>query len=194
MPFEFWRHFFGTQCILYCIVLYHVTLHHSTSVYINSGEVERHLAMSGFPASFPPRRQPRSPAGVCERPASPRTSSPTMTGGTLSTVSSPRLQLSPSGLDGSVSPRGGGRTPRRDKASTTATAAGSRGGAAQRQSTTVRRMMSDTDGGGLPVWRGANMAQSQLMQRRRHQLMKTQQKSRGWQHGLHRTAACVAAR
>ena len=150
--------------------------------------------MAGFPAC---RHQPRSPASVAERSASPCTSPPTITG-SLSTVSSPRLKLvmSPSSSIDSAggSPQGCRPPPRRD---TTSTVPGGTRAAAvmQRHSTGVRRVLqSDTDSSSLPVWRGANMAQSQLIQRRRRQMLKSQQKSTGWQHGLQRTSAPTAKR
>ena len=141
------------------------------------------------------RHQPRSPANVGEVSSSPCTSPPTMTG-RLSTVTSPRLQLSssPSSSADSAgsSPRGCRPLPRRDTPSTTT---GSRAAAVtQRQSTGVRRVLSDTDSGSLPVWRGANMAQSQLMQRRRRQMLQTQQKSRVLQQGVHRTSVSAATK
>ena len=143
------------------------------------------------------RHQPRSPAGVGEVSVSPCTSPPTMTG-RLSTVTSPRLQLSPcpsSGVDSAGSSPRGCRQPPPPRKDTTTTA-GSRAAAAatQRQSTAVRRVLSDTDSSSLPVWRGANMAQSQLMQRRRRQMLQTQQKSRVLPQGVHRTTASAAKR
>jgi len=143
-------------------------------------------AMAG---SFSHRHQPRSPGGG---PASPCTSSPTATT-SLSTVSSPRLQLSSSGsFDGPSSPRGCRPPHRRDTATTTTTTtAGPRG--TQRQSVGTRRVATDTDSSSnLPVWHGANMAQSQLIQRRRRQTQ--QQKSRVWQHGRQRAGVSASSR
>ena len=150
--------------------------------------------MASFSSSYSHRNKPRSPASVTEGSVSPCTSPPT-TSGRLSTVTSPRLQLSPSpssSADFAGSPRGCKPSPRRDTAST---ATGSRAaGVTQRHSTGLRRVLSDTDTSNLPVWGGANMAQSQLMQRRRRQMLKTQQKSRAWQQGLQRNAVSAAKR
>ena len=150
--------------------------------------------MAGFSASFTHRHHPRSPASVGEGSATPCTSPPTVTG-RLSTITSPRLQLSPSplvGVDSAGSSRGCRPPPRRVTAST---ATASRASAAtQRHSTGIRRVLTDADNSSLPVWRGANMAQSQLMQRRRRQILKTQEKPRVWHPGLQRTSVSAAKR
>ena len=151
-------------------------------------------------ASSSHRHQPRSPGNVGEVSASPSTSPPTIPG-RLSTITSPRLQpiSSPSSSADSAgsSPRGCRPPPRCDTVAATSTTTSSRATApanTQRQSTAVRRVLSDSEGGGLPVWRGANMAQSQLMQRRRRQMLQTQQKSRLLQKPVHRTQVSAAKR
>ena len=160
--------------------------------YHNEGDWYSDNDMAASSSSSSHRRQPRSPAsaGVEATHASP--SSPPPTTGRLSTVTSPRLQLSSSTSSDSAgsSPRPrkhetGPRTPTADGGVTAAVP--------QRQSTVVRRVLSDTaDGGTLPVWRGANMAQSQLIQRRRRQLqLQTQHKT---SRAVHRTSVTANKR
>jgi len=156
-------------------------------------------AMASFPTSFSHRHHPRSPGIVREgsSSSSPCTSPLTMSTGRLSTVTSPRLQLSPcpsspgagNATTVPASPRGPKLPPRKD---TNTMVTGSRG--SQRHSTGYRRVLSDTESSSLPVWRGANMAQSQLMQRRRRQIMKTQQKSHVWQPELQRSSVSTNKR